>query len=1060
MKHDFLFMADKNNKNIERKNSFPAMEEEILNFWEKNKIFEKSVNNPPNPPFRKGKSPQPPFAKGGIKDYVFYDGPPFATGTPHYGHIVASLMKDIVPRYWTMKGCRVERRWGWDCHGLPIENIVEKEMKTKSKKDIEKMGVDKFNEQCRSKVLVYAKEWEKTVRRMGRWVDMKNAYKTMDLDYMESVWWVFKELWDKGLIYKDYRSMHICPRCETTLSQSEVAEGYKIVKDLSVTVKFELEDEPGTYFLAWTTTPWTLIGNVALAVGEKIDYVKAKILPEAQIQKVGSDHYEIYKNEYVYIAKSILEKLDKDSRGFMFSGHTLKIEGDELKGSKFVGKKYKPLFDYYSSDEKLENRENGWKVYAADFVTTEEGTGIVHIAPAFGEDDMNLGKKEKLPFVQHVGMDGVIREEAKDFAGMHVKPADDVMKTDVEVMKYLDGKSLLFSKEKYEHSYPHCWRCETPLLNYATSSWFVKITKIKKKMLKLAKKINWVPAHIKEGRFGNWLEGARDWSISRQRYWASAIPIWECSCGERKVIGSVKELEKLTRLRPRLRRGYGGQEGSGGQGGEKITDLHKHVVDKITFACRKCKGEMKRIPDVIDCWFESGSMPYAQMHYPFENKKKFEANFPAEFIAEGVDQTRTWFYYLHAIATGIKGSHAFKNVVVNGIVLAEDGKKMSKRLKNYPDPMEVMEKYGADLLRYYLCASPVMKADNISFSEKDMVEQTRFFNILLNVLSFYKMFAPTPPPDTLRVRRRAGDPSPALAVAGEGSEVKNLEKKDLVNVLDKWITARLEQTKQVITEKMDNYDLQVIREIPIFVNDLSTWYVRRSRDRFKGDDEVDKMRALKTLRRTLYHLARIMAPFMPFIAEHIYQELGADVESVHLKEWPAVAEAMAGKPEILEEMEQVRKIVELGLAERDKAGIKVRQPIASLKIKDKKSKIKNNEEYLKLIKDELNVKKMEFIEGSELAVELDTRMTPELIKEGIKRELVRAINNLRKEAGMTIQDRAVIYYQTENKEIKEVFEKFGGEIKKDTLADEILIGGDGKAIKINEEKISLKVVKK
>ena len=463
--------------------------------------------------------------------------------------------------------------------------------------------------------------------------------------------------------------------------------------------------------------------------------------------------------------------------------------------------------------------------------------------------------------------------------------------------------------------------------------------------------------------------------------------------------------------------------------GQKITDLHKHVVDKITFPCEKCGGVMKRIPDVIDCWFESGSMPYAQMHYPFENKKKFEANFPAEFIAEGVDQTRAWFYYLHAIATGIKKSHAFKNVIVNGIVLAEDGKKMSKRLKNYPDPMEIMDKYGADPLRYYLCASPVMKADNINFSEKDMAEQSRFFNILLNVLSFYKMFA-------------------------ADLKVEDLEKKDLVNILDKWITARLEQTKQIITEKMDNYDLQAIREIPVFVNDLSTWYVRRSRDRFKGEDEIDKMRALKTLRRTLRELALVMAPFMPFTAEHIYQELGADVESVHLKEWPAVRKEWVNE-KILEEMEQVRKVVELGLAKRDEAGIKVRQPISELRI----TNYELRKEYEELIKDELNVKEIKFVEGKELAVELDTRMTPELVAEGIKRELVRAINNLRKETGMTIQDKAIICYQTEHKEIKEVFEKFGEEIKKDTLAEEIRVGGEGEKVKINGEEISLRVEK-
>ncbi|MEK7067874.1 MAG: class I tRNA ligase family protein, partial [Patescibacteria group bacterium] len=518
----------------------------------------------------------------------------------------------------------------------------------------------------------------------------------------------------------------------------------------------------------------------------------------------------------------------------------------EIKGKDLVNLEYEPLFDYYAKDKNLENRENGWKVYVADFVTAEEGTGIAHEAPAFGEDDMNLAKLINLPFIQHVNMDGTFKPEVTDFAGMHVKPIEDTQTTDVEIIKYLAHKNLLFSKEKYEHSYPHCWRCDTPLLNYAMSSWFVKVEGVKKDALKLATKINWTPKHIKEGRFGQWLEGARDWSISRQRFWASVIPIWKCDkCQEPIVLGSVAELEKLS--------------------GKKITDLHKHIVDKITFKCEKCGGTMKRVPDVLDTWFDSGSMPYAQMHYPFANKEKFEQNFPAEFIAEGVDQTRAWFYYLHIIATAIKKKPAFKHVIVNGIVLAADGKKMSKRLQNYPDPMEVLEKYGADPLRYYLCASPVMKAESINFSEKDLAEQTRFFNTLLNVLSFYKMFA-------------------------EDEKIENLADKDLVNVLDKWITARLEETKKIITEKMDSYDLHAIREIPIFINDLSTWYVRRSRERFKGDDEVDKLRALKTLRRVLYHLARVMAPFLPFTAEHIYQELGADVESVHLKPWAEVRE--------------------------------------------------------------------------------------------------------------------------------------------------------------------------
>jgi len=990
----------------------PKIEEEVLSFWNKNKIFAKSVTSPPTPLLNKERVPK----AGEVKDYVFYDGPPFATGTPHYGHIVASIMKDVVPRYWTMKGYRVERKWGWDCHGLPIENIVEKELGFKSKKDIAKLGVANFNEACRSKVLAYVDEWQKVISRLGRWADMENAYKTMDKDYMESIWWVFKQLWGKGLIYEGYRSMHICPRCETTLSQQEVAEGYKDVKDLSATAKFKIKSsklkvksDGDVYILAWTTTPWTLIGNVALAINKNIKYL---------ILNIGEENYIIAQNRVSEVLKDQKYKI---------------IE--EIKGKELVGLQYEPLFDYYAKDEKLENKQNGWKVYAADFVTTEEGTGVVHIAPAFGEDDMNLAKTENLPFIQHVNMDGTFKEEVTDFTGLHVKPIEDTQATDVEIIKYLARKNLLFSKEKYEHSYPHCWRCDTPLLNYATSSWFVKVEAVKPDAIKLAEKINWTPRHIKEGRFGQWLEGARDWSISRQRFWASVIPIWRCTneiegkrgakqrCGNIKIFGSIKELEELS--------------------GQKVDDLHKHIVDEITFKCEKCGGLMKRVPDVLDTWFDSGSMPYAQMHYPFENEKKFENNFPAEFIAEGVDQTRAWFYYLHVIATAIKQKPAFKNVIVNGIVLAEDGKKMSKRLQNYPDPMDVMNKYGADPLRYYLCASPVMKAESINFSEKDLVEQTRFFNILLNVLSFYKMFA-------CPSGRRAAD-----------MEVKNLAEKDLVHVLDKWITARLEETKKTVTKKMDDYDLHAIREIPVFINDLSTWYVRRSRARFKGDDDTDKMRALQTLRRTLYHLARIMAPFLPFTAEHIYQELGADVESVHLKAWPAVRKEWIAK-DVLQNMEQARKIVELGLAKRDEAGIKVRQPLNQFLIFNWQFSM-NEREYIQVVKDELNVKEVVCKKGKgELAVELDTNITSELKLEGMKRELVRAINNARKEAGMTIQDKAVIYFAAGNKEIAAVFEKFSAEIKKETLSDRIenKKAENGKETDVNGEKVELKVEKK
>ncbi len=922
-------------------------EKEILKFWQENDIFAKTLAK---------ESP-----KG---DYVFYDGPPFATGTPHYGHILASIMKDIVPRYWTMKGYHVERVWGWDTHGLPIENIVEEEIGSKSKKDIEEYGVEKFNEACRSKVLMYAEEWQKVVERLGRWVDMENAYKTMDKDYMESIWWVFKELWQKDLVYKNYKSMHVCPRCETTLSQSEVTEGYEDVKDVSVTVKFELLDEPNTYVLAWTTTPWTLPGNVALAVGEEIDYIKLE-----------------YKGKKYILAKSTLEEslVDMDYKIL-----------EEFTGDKLVGKKYKPLFDYYLNTD-MENKDKLYVVEGADFVSTEDGTGVVHIAPAFGEDDMNLGKEKSLPFIQHVAKDGRIKPEVKDFAGLEVKPKDDPQTTDKKIIEFLKDSESLFKSYEYEHSYPHCWRCHSPLINYATESWFVNVEKIKPKALESAKNINWVPSHIKEGRFGKWLEGARDWSISRQRYWGSVMPIWICDkCEEKKVVGSIKELEELS--------------------GEKVEDLHKHTVDKITFKC-ECGGEMHRIPDVLDCWFESGSMPYAQMHYPFENKEKFEKNFPAEFIAEGVDQTRAWFYYMHILGNAIKDREAYKNVIVNGIVLAEDGKKMSKHLQNYPDPLILMDKMGTDKLRYYLTASQAMKADNLNFSEKDLDEQTRFFNTLLNVVNFYLMFA------------------------GDGE--KSGEVGELDNVLDRWIVARLEQAKQKITQKLNAYDLHAIREIPVFVDDLSTWYVRRSRERLKTGSAEEKEKCLSVLKYTLLELAKLMAPFMPFLAEHIYREVGGQRESVHLENWPENKNEKI-EQKLIDYMQITRKVVELGLKERADVSIKVRQPLKSLKIKN----YELEGEYLDLIKEEVNVKKIEQEKGVgdpvNLEVILDTEMTDELKKEGLFRELVRKINSLRKKEGLTIEDRVVVKYNSDDGEIKEVFKVFKNDFKDLTLAESLL----------------------
>lgn len=961
------------------KSGFTQREEEILKFWQDNKIFEKSLEK---------KSP-----KG---DYVFYDGPPFATGTPHYGHVVASLMKDAVPRYWTMKGYHVERKWGWDCHGLPVENLIEQELKLKSKKDIETMGVEKFNQACESSVLRYADVWKNFIPRMGRWVDMENDYRTMDLNYMESIWWVFKSLWDKGLVYEGHKAMHICPRCETTLSNFEVTQGYVDLEDISVTAKFKLLDEPNTYILAWTTTPWTLPGNVALAVGENIDYVKIKL-----------------RNENLILAKALLENNVKEGYELI----------DEFKGEKLLGKKYEPLFDYYK-DVDIKNKENGWKVYPANFVSTEDGTGVVHIAPAYGEEDMELGKEFNLPFIQNVDQAGRYTKEVKDWAGEWVKPKGDYKKgehliVDEKVVKWLEENKKLFSQAKYTHSYPLCWRCDTPLLNYATSSWFVRVEKIKDNMLKNNGQIHWVPENIKLGRFGKWLENARDWSISRNRYWGSPLPVWKCKCKEIKVIGSIEELEKLS--------------------GQKITNLHKHVVDKITFKCEKCNGEMKRIEEVLDCWFESGSMPYAQMHYPFENKKKFEDNFPAQFIAEGVDQTRGWFYTLIVLSSALFGKPAFLNCIVNGTVLAENGQKMSKRLKNYPEPDVLIDKFGADSMRYYLITSPVMRAEDLCFSEKGVDEVLKkLVMILMNVVSFYKMYA----------------------------DEKIQPSADSKNVLDKWILAKLQLLLKEVTEAMDAYDLvRASRPIQDFITELSTWYVRRSRDRFKGEDEKDKKQALQTLHYVLLELAKIIAPFTPFLAEMVYREVNHEVEarlpaerrasvpeSVHLESWPLVDEKSINE-KILNQMDLARKIVEAGLAARAQAGIKIRQPLISYSTSLTK---KLDNEFIEMVQDELNIKSLLF--GEDL---LNTEINEDLKLEGIARELVRNINQERKNQGFTIKDKASVLISSDNKDILATIEKYKDQIQKDTISEKIDIAkvDSGVKTKINGIEIDLKLEK-
>ncbi len=953
-------------------------EKSILEFWDSQKIFEKSIDQRPE-----GRS------------YVFYDGPPFASGPPHYGHLLGTCMKDAVPRYWTMRGYRVERVWGWDCHGLPIENIIEQQLKFKSKQDIEQYGVAKFNEACRATVLMYAEEWKKTIHRIGRWVDMEHAYKTMDAGYMESVWWVFNQLWEKDLIYEGKRPIHICPRCVTPISTHEVADGYKEITDVSVTVKFAItnaQERLGSggkvSILAWTTTPWTLPGNVLLAIGRDISYGAFTI----RSKETGEE-------ETVILAKNRIVSYE----GVLTDTYEI-VKEKNITVEQMEGLVYEPLFPYFK------DTKNAFRVVCADFVTAEDGTGVVHIAPAFGEDDYAIGEREQTGFVQHVAMDGTFTTDVVDFAGIQVKPKGDPTKTDRAVVTWLKERGEVFYVEEYKHSYPHCWRCDTPLLNYAAQTWFIRVTEIKEDLLENNKQTSWVPAHIKDGRFGAWLEGVRDWAVSRNRFWGTPLPIWRSEDGEFLCIGSIEELERLS--------------------GKKVTDLHKHIIDEIVI--EKNSKTFTRIPEVLDCWFESGSMPYGQMHYPFEHKEKFEAGFPAEFIAEGQDQTRGWFYSLHVLATALtRGENpaiylkqgmvpAFRNVIVNGIVLAEDGKKMAKKLKNYPDPNEVVEKYGADAMRYYILSSPAMYAESMNFSEQGVREAyNKIINTLYNVLQFHLLFS--------------------------SEQIFDSSKKKSPNVLDRWILSLNQKLVQEVTEKMNEYKLaEAIRPLEQFISELSQWYVRRSRDRFKGDDDTDKKYAQQTLAEVLHILAKIMAPFTPFIAEEIYQEVSHPnkKESVHLDEWPLAKIDLCD--DMLErEMYQAREIVEMAHALRAQAGMKVRQPLSELVC----TRILDAAIYA-IIAAEINVK---HVRGSaeipagddwvtqkngEHGVALCISVTNELMLEGVYREFIRQVNAQRKTLGLTVRDKVIMRYISDDLDIHSMITAHYKDILRSVLASE------------------------
>jgi len=1009
---------------VNPKQSFPQMEEDILLYWKENKTFEKSVE--------KGK-----------KDYIFYDGPPFATGLPHYGHLLAGTLKDVVPRFWTMRGYKIERKWGWDCHGLPVENEVEKELNLGNKTAIEEYGIDKFNEYCRKIVLKYAKEWKSTVNRMGRWVDMENDYKTMNPEYMESIWWVFKSLWDKKLIYEGHKVVPYCIRCATPLSNFETNQGYQDKQDPALTVKFELADEPGTYLLAWTTTPWTLPSNLAIAVGADLTYAK--------IKDVNGENYIIaldriphyYKNPHEYQVIS------------------------EFLGKELKGKKYKPLMPYY----KNKREKNAFTVTTGNFVTLEDGTGLVHMAP-FGEDDMATLKALDVEAVYPLDAEGKFNEEVKEFEGVDVFTANPL------IIKKLKDEKKIVRHETTNHSYPFCWRCDTPLIYRPISTWFVKVEKMREKLLKTNQKINWIPDHLKDGRFGKWLEGARDWAISRNRYWGTPLPIWRCEkCDELKVIGSIGELES--------------------ESGKKVTDLHKHFVDKIPLKC-PCGGLMIRIPEVLDCWFESGSMPYAQFHYPFENSEKFKKTFPGEFIAEGLDQTRGWFYTLHVLANALFSKPAFKNVIVNGIVLAEDGQKMSKRLKNYPDPNQMLDTYGADALRFYMMNSPVVKADDMRFSEKGVSDVVR--NFILPIWNSYSFFVTYANIDKWKLGHRSS--------GGENDHSRlQVKGKGLTNKLDLWILEELNKLIVQEIEFMEGYDLQKASNLIYkFVDDLTNWYIRRSRRRFwKSEDDADKKQAYTTLYSVMVTLCKIIAPFMPFVSEEIYRNL-TGAESVHLADYPKPARTAVsaiGQSHLQEEMFLAKTIVSLGLAARAKAKIKVRQPLSRIQIAlgDQYNPNLLSDE-IEIIKEELNVKAVELIKDpKELAtviakpnakllgpkygkdvqkiiveaksgkfkkldngnikvaefeltpeeieiaylgkegfnveteagilVALDTKITPELEQEGVARDLVRQIQDLRKAANYNVSDRIKVALINAN---SEMLKNFGDYIKSETLA--------------------------
>jgi isoleucyl-tRNA synthetase len=1053
---------------------FPTVEDEVLGFWKENNTFARSLDETSR-----------------AEAFVFYDGPPFATGLPHYGHLLAGTIKDIIPRYWTMRGRNVGRRFGWDCHGLPVENEMEKEWKISGKQQIEQLGVPLFNEACRSIVLRYTQQWERIVERMGRWVDFVNQYRTMDPHYMESIWWVFKRIWEKKLVYQGFRVQPYCPRCATPLSNFEMNEGYREVTGPSITVSFPVKGDESTRFLVWTTTPWTLPSNVALAVGADITYVKVR------------------DGDAVYI-------LAKDRLSAYYKNPAEVEVIAELPGSALKGTRYVPLFDYFTRQS-----DTFFAVTTGDFVSTEDGTGIVHIAPAFGEDDFRVGQSLKLPLVCPVDDEGRFTAEVPDWKGRLVFDADPL------IIKEIKARRRLVHRATIQHRYPHCYRCDTPLLYKAITTWFISIEPLKKTMLESNSRIHWVPSHLQNGRFGKGIESAPDWNISRNRYWGTPIPLWQCDCGQSACAGSLDDLHRLagngdtakgrllhaqaardvedlvkSESRERCRKHHIDLSWAERLEQTSISplDLHRHVIDRLSIICPSCGKDMRRTPEVLDCWFESGSMPYAQEHYPFENRERFEKNFPADFIAEGLDQTRGWFYTLTVLSAALFKKEAFKNVIVNGIILSEEGKKLSKRLKNYAPPEQLLTTLGADALRLFLINSPAVKAEDLRFSEKGVTEMARA--VLLPLWNAYTFFVTYANVDCWRPEN-AGPPA-------DGTE------------LDRWIVSLLNDTIGMVKAEMEQYNLyKVVPLLTDFIDNLTNWYIRRSRRRFwKSENDADKEVAYRTLYYVLVDFVKVMAPFLPFCTEAIYRNLVVGKipdapDSVHLTSYP-VSRSELIVADLETAMRLVREVVAMGRALRSKRTIKTRQPLAEcMVIMRDRSRLALVRSMEALVREELNVRTVTFdtneervvsisakanfkklgkafglkmkeaaavigsftpaqireleaggtievaghplafddIEirrsrhegvevetGSAMTVGLDTTLTQELKDEGLAREFINRVQNLRKESGLNVSDRIRVVCSTESPLLAAALERFSNYVKSETLTVDLVVG--------------------